>query len=673
MDPPIERHRSLRPERFTLSLLLLALSTLFLYGVDKGYFYRPDNHDLISSLSLAVAENLSPDHNFRLFRVLRPGSGDGPAYGTYSRFPIGGYALVKLAVLPFGNDLSAKLLAARMLALLFFSAAALLAFHAVSRIIGRCWVALVATLMAFSSYYMLFYRDGVSNEYGMGLFAVMLAFHGMTVFVQEGRFRQLLAKTCVALLLGWHVYAFLLPFLILGLAREAMKAWKDGTATGLRSTAAALLRSRYTALGLAALLFGAAVLSFNFANEYAAFGGERRVAELPSFQSMLMRTGLEDLDVPFDPRWWLWFLGQQLFRVCVASVPFVLTDWGVGLLGWFPSVGLSRPELAVYVLALLTVAGTAAALVRLAAPLLAWRQRMLLAALALSGFCWALPMRQNAAGHNHDALYYVGVPLVFYSLLLLYVHERWGRRPVVALATAALLAFVVSTFRLEQRWRPDPRVAEIQRTVMAELGAVRETTRGKVVLVLPSVEPEWSRQLAQPPHVWRYYFAGSAWLDSPDVEAAVRDADFIVTHDRVESRALLTPGNERVFLYDSSGIDDLVELYRAAYRQAASGDPAARSHFDVYLGDGALTFLKEPCVREDARQWIFVDVVPEDLRRLRRRYGSGQLDFAFHKHPVSFDGKCAAVLALPDYPVSRIKARTFAWRYHRSWTVEIDL
>ena len=52
----------------------------------------------------------------------------------------------------------------------------------------------------------------------------MLVFHGMAIFVQEGRFRQLLVKSCVALLLGWHVYAFLLPFIIFGMAAELLQA-----------------------------------------------------------------------------------------------------------------------------------------------------------------------------------------------------------------------------------------------------------------------------------------------------------------------------------------------------------------------------------------------------------------------------------------------------------------
>ena len=702
MKPP-----GLRPERLTLWLLLLALSTLFLCNVDKGYFYRPGSPNWNTAKNLAIAENLSPRHRFRLSPGLRPGPGGAPAYELYGRFPVGGYALVKLAILPFGNDLSAKVLAARMLMLLLFSGAALLAFHSLARITSRRWVALAATLMAFSSYYMLSFGNRVCVEYSVDLFAVMLAFHGMVVFVQEGRFRQLLAKTGVALLLGWHVYAFLLPFLVLGLGSEAVRAWKDGTALWprARSAGAAVLRSRYTALGLASLLFGAAVLGFNFANEYTAFRGETPVTELPSFQSMLRRTtGVgQDPDASFHSLGWLRFLREQFYRVRVASVPLALADWGAGLRGWFPSVpssasGRSGPESSLYLLSLLMAAAAAAALVRLARSLSSRRRRLLLAVLALSGFFWALPMRHNVADHPHEALYYVGVPLVSYSLLLLYVHRRWGRGPVVGLAVAALLAFVVSAFQMERRWRPDARAAEVQRTAMAELGAIRETVRGKAVLVPGSVEPEWSGQFTQrnygSDYEWRYYLAGSVLTQFPDlgrlphlysadprdpagsvlaqsldVEAAARAADFIVTLDRVESDALLTPGNQRVFLYGSAGFDDLLELYRAAYRRAVSGEPAARSRFDVYLDDRALFHVREPCGVEDAGHWIVVEVYPEDPKDLPEeyeRYGHDR-DFRLYGHPVLFEGKCIAVVSLPDHPISRI---TTGQRQH-GWEVEI--
>ncbi len=698
--PPPPPPPALRPERLTLWLLLLALSTLFLCSFDKGYFYRPgehdrNTHDHNTALNLAIAENLSPDHGFRLFRGLRPGSGDAPAYEMYSRFPVGGYALIKLAILPFGNDLSARILAARMLMLLLFSAAALLAFHSLARITSHRWTALAATLAAFSSYYMLLYSDAVSVEMSVDLFAVMLVFHGMVVFVQEGRFRQLLARTCVALLLGWHVYAFLLPFLILGTASEAIGAWKDGTALWpqVRSTGAAVLRSRYMALGLFALLFGATVLGFNFANEYAAFGGERPVTELPSFESMLRRTGLDqEPNTTFDRVDWLRFLQQQFLRVFVASVPFVLTDWGVGLLEWFSSdpfstsvflwllLSVSLPEL-LMVMLMVVVASTT--VVRLGGLLLARRHRMLVATLALSGFSWALPMRHNTAGNPHEALYYVGVPLVFYSLLLLYLHKRRGHGPVVGLAVAALLAFVVSTFHMNHRWRLDARAVEAELATLAtlaELGSIRETTRGKVVMVLASVEPEWW-QFVHPLYAWRYYLAGSVLAHFPDMETAARSADFIITRDRVESDALLTPGNEQVFLYDSASMDDLVELYRNTYQRVVSaGEPAARSHFDVYLRDGVLFHVREPCVREDrdVGRVFFVKGIPEDSKDLPiwfRRYGLRNLR-ALVQGGVRFEGKCMAILPLPDSPLSAIRTGQHPYprlrrEGHRGWNIEI--
>ncbi len=687
LPPPPPPPPPFRPERITLLLLLLALSTLFLCSFDKGYFYRfyPPGRD--TPKNMAIAENLSPDHHFRLFVGRRQGSGDAPAYEMYSRFPVGGYALIKLAILPFGNDLSARILAARMLMLLLFSAAALLAFHSLARVTSHRWIALAATLPAFSSYYMLFYGDAVSVEASLELFAVTLVFHGMVVFVQEGRFRQLLARTCVALLLGWRVYAFLLPFLILGLAHEAVRAWKDGTAVWprVRSTGAAVLRSRYTALGLFALLFGAAVLGFNFANEYAAFGGETRVVELPSVHSMLGRTGLAQyLDASFDHGWWMRFLRQQFFRVFVASVPSVLTDWegrvaGVVSPGSLFVVPPFGPELSFYLLALLMVAVASTTVVRLARRLLDRRHRMLVATLALSGFFWALPMHNNTAdpNHTHEAMFYVGVPLVSYSLLLLYLHKRWGRGPVVGFAVVALLAFVVSAFQMDRRWGPDVHAAELQQATMAEFGTIRETTRGKVVLVLGSVEPEWSWQAMHPDYVSRYYLAGSIlakplhteelWGNYPvesvlahfqDTEAAARAADFLVTRDRVESDALLTPGNERVFLYDSAGTDDLMEFYRTTYQRVVSGEPAARSHFDVYLGDRALFHVREPCVREDVGNEIFVEVVPEDPKALPgrdRQRGFRRVIPFFQYRGVLFEGKCMAILPLPDYPVSGIR------------------
>ena len=215
---------ALRSAWLPLALLLLALSTVFIFGGDRGSFYRCCQHNFTSSHHITIAVNLSPGHDFQRF-IRRFIDEDGAVrYEPYNRFPIGGYASMKLATLPFSESPSARLTAARVLMLLFFTATAVLAYLSLCRLTSNRWIALTATLLAFSTYHLLHYNDMTANEGMPDFFVVMVTFHGMIIFVQEGRFRQLLVKTCIALLFGWHVFALLLPFIIFGLVRDLLRA-----------------------------------------------------------------------------------------------------------------------------------------------------------------------------------------------------------------------------------------------------------------------------------------------------------------------------------------------------------------------------------------------------------------------------------------------------------------
>ena len=206
-----------------LAILLVALASALALGGDRGYFYRADGlHNEQTSKSLAIAENLSPKHGFRLATRIWRNEDGGFKYDLYGRTPIVGFALIKLAALPFEGGHAAKLLAARVLQLLMFCGAAVFAYLALARIAGSRWIALAAVLFAFSGLYALYFADSVVSETAMDLFGAALVFHGMVVFVQEGRFRQLLLKTCAALLLGWHVYALILPFALWGFGGESL-------------------------------------------------------------------------------------------------------------------------------------------------------------------------------------------------------------------------------------------------------------------------------------------------------------------------------------------------------------------------------------------------------------------------------------------------------------------
>ena len=211
-----------------LLLLLFALSTVFLFGNDRSHFYRGPQHDHMSSQSMTLAANISSNHHFLMFFRQTLGVNGIQGYEPYNRFPIGTYALIKLSILPFADSLAKQIYAARILMLLCFAATAVLAYHTLCRLVSNRWVALTAILLAFSSTYCLYYNDMISTEI-TSLLGVLLTFHGMVVFVQDKRFLQLLVKVCLALLLGWHVYSLLLPFIIFGLVVGGINTGKKPT------------------------------------------------------------------------------------------------------------------------------------------------------------------------------------------------------------------------------------------------------------------------------------------------------------------------------------------------------------------------------------------------------------------------------------------------------------
>ncbi len=585
---------------------------------------------------MAIAANLSLDHNFLMFYRQTLNADGKPSYQPYNRFPIGGYVLIALAIMPFGDDLAAQLYAARTLMLVCFAATALLAYLSLCRLTRQPWIAASATLMAFSSFYCLFYSDMVHNETGLDLLGAMLTFHGMVIFVQEDRFRQLMVKTCVALLVGWHIYALLLPFIALGLARECLCA----RSVPFRRKCARLLYSRYVLLGMVSLLVGLAVLTFNFANEYIALKGEKSLVELPSFQSMMYRTGMEP-NVRLD---WGSFLLGQFSRIGGMSTPyFILSALGVPRppLSYVPlSVGVG---LGVFVACVFGVCFT--------------RPRIPWATLVLFGFCWALPMRHNVAALNHafESVFYIGLPLVFFSLVLLCLSRLFKAPPLmVGFAGIALIAFALSSFQMSHFYLPDE--MRRQKDLLPDATAIRRLTAEGDPIFVPFYQ--------NPKHEGRLkYYLNRRIIHSRSLTAE----GFTLMYDRLDTdalltlmygldiAALLTPKNERILLYDSKG---LLEAHRAKYQRVVSGELVARSTFDVYRDERALHYVKTPCSDADMKTQLFLHIFPTDGAELpghRRLFGHDARVFNFSKHALRFDDKCLASIALPPYDIARIE------------------
>ena len=123
----------------------------------------------------------------------------------------------------------------------------------------------------------------------------------------------------------------------------------------------------------------------------------------------------------------------------------------------------------------------------------------------------------------------------------------------------------------------------------------------------------------------------------------------------------------------------LFDAYYQPYRDALaslSGQPAMRSDFDVYMEDGALTYVKAPCGEADARGRFFLSAFPadpDDLPQWARDAGLEHepLNFDFAREGAIFDGKCVIIRDLPDYPISRIETGQWTAREGGLWSGEI--
>ena len=401
-----------------LALLFLALATMFLFGGDRGSYYRPYKDSHVSMHNMGIVYNLSLKRPLFRFSSQNLDADGSHSYKHYNRFPILGYILIKLVTLPFSNDLSASLFAARMLMLTFTTGAAWCAYLALGRLVGDRWTALAATLLAFSSYNVLYYNDVVSMETGLDLFAVLLVFHGMAVSSTENRHGQLLAKTCVALSLGWHSYAILGPFVLFGLM--AALRHRDGRAA-----------RRHVRLGVVAVLFGSMVLMTNFMGEYVREDGKVSWAELPSVKSALYRLGVAKT-TNFD---WLKLAKTELYALGFASVPAAVSGIIKHSLPICGDNYYSADEDGYRILGISVVLCTLILFVFSSAV----RYRLPLVSLAMLKPCWLLVIPYYRQP-NYESLFYFSIPLTLCVLVL--THFNRGGRGHVVVGFASVLLFV---------------------------------------------------------------------------------------------------------------------------------------------------------------------------------------------------------------------------------------
>ena len=132
----------------------------------------------------------------------------------------------------------------------------------------------------------------------------------------------------------------------------------------------------------------------------------------------------------------------------------------------------------------------------------------------------------------------------------------------------------------------------------------------------------------------------------------------LANRDPAEAVYLVLIGRSfRIRDYDY-GFDDVaalpgVELVAslddgAIFRSGAAAiDRVVRAHFDIYRYGDALAYFKEPCTARDVTPRFFLRASPAERAAFDR-------DFSFAEHGYLLDGRCLAVVALPDYEIARL-------------------
>ena len=433
-----------------------------------------------------------------------------------------------------------------------------------------------------------------------------------------------------------------MPFVLFGLFVEGRRAFRESAAgaTGirpaLRAAAGAGLRSPFTRLSAFGVLFGALLLTLNLGGEYLFLEGKTKVTELPSVR---YRFGLEE---DFDRRYadrvgWAPFLTGQGHRIGRLVLPQAVPGFA-GALGSHPEEPLEWEGVVFGALAAVSAIGLGAF-----APAAA---RLPFLTLAVSGFVWALPMRHQTAFHDFESLYYLGIPLTLYSLLLLRLRRRAGDRWARRAAGAALFVFLWSHHHLAEAGYDEFRERR-QNAEISDFEVIRRITAGKTVFVprAPFHRAEFGGRRA--PY---FYLTGSVVVHRREHRAR---ADFRLSDERRPGARLLTPGNIEVFLYRQGDLDGLAER---------SGPPRLESFFEVRLGEEWLVYVREPCEPEDLAPRFFLHLRPrrpEELPEARRSAGFDNLDFDFADRVVETGERCVAAVRLPDYEIRSVTTGQF--------------
>lgn len=447
-------------------LLLLAALTFALQSYNVGFWsFR---HGWTSVHGLAIMSRSEPQNRFVGYSMMYRDANGAPVYEYFDRYPPF-FSVSVNAVLALADDIPTEIYLARLYMNVFFVGALFFAYRLARLFITTRPLAVAVVALAFSSYYLLYYRDMIDFYQPVAMNFLVLAY-AIARYRLYGE-RRLVLGVAAALTLVSFGYAMLFMLGVWFLV-ETVALWSrpgDPLAARLRGT---VLQPPVYAICISLVLTVAAI-GYNVATEAAVRGVpvaqtsviDSILRRLPFVEGAVAETAREQAATSEGLRGWGEFLLVETERLMrwslplrtggapgVRFVPGISTPqivWTPGPLRGEVTTPTTPPVILLNGWLLLAAVGAFALVVRFMARL-GPPLRGVAVVVAFGGFPLVFGLINLTSVHDYTLMFATGFSVMLWTALLCPLDGRPALAPALAAVAIAVYGASAWTVRVAQ-------------------------------------------------------------------------------------------------------------------------------------------------------------------------------------------------------------------------------
>ncbi len=514
-----------------LAIFLFAIILFGLIGFQNpiGGTVGRSNHGWLSSHGLTLAKNLSLKDHFLMFnskyfyrqgdrvKVYLTGDIKSPhqirlekdavLYGSYNRFPIFPFLIIKAAMLPFEPNLVLQIYVAGQIMNLFLFLSILFSVFIFRKLTNNFYQALSIALVSFSSFYVLYYGDVIFHDIP-ALFGFVLALY---IFVKweyandqsSANKKAMIFPVALSMMMGWQPCTVFISWFLVDLSRCLF--FKKIKFKNL------IKQPSFFALSLG-LIFGGAILGAQLLNEWYMTHGMSR-GNRGTLDSMRVRTGLLKGGYKEHIFGWPLFLKEELIYLYKIIIPYPIFLYKTATKNIFITIAIFL------------------SLFQIIKRIFQKDQNFRLGILfvfIISGFIWHFLMRYHAGAHDFTAIYHIGIPLILYYGASFWIPRRlWG--PIMVIL---LIIYLAGLHYINGKKR---------KAMLRSLSVTQEFQNIHNALPKESLILNPKARIGYSPHGHRFFLSGHYFTN-------FENAEYIVSKEKPENTLQLTQ-NKKVNLY----------------------------------------------------------------------------------------------------------------------------